>query len=51
MPMNWPLLLRILAAVLHALATLPADFDHRDLADAAAELLKGCVGSSPPEPE
>jgi len=50
-PVNWQLLLKILLAILHALESLPADFNHQPLASAAAELLALATGHSPPEEE
>jgi len=48
MPLNWQLLMRILAAVLHALAALPPEYDHQPLAACAIELLQLCADHSPP---
>jgi len=39
MPFNWSVLFRVISAVLSAVAQLPADYDHRSIARALADLL------------
>lgn len=51
MPINWQLVIKVLLAILRALAELPAGYDHRALAAAAGDVLDLCTGGRPPEPE
>jgi len=51
MPLNWQRLVRMLAAVLHALEALPPEYDHGPLATTALELLQLCADHSPPQPD
>jgi hypothetical protein len=39
MPFNWSVLFRVISAVLSAVAQLPADYDHRSIARALADLI------------
>jgi len=48
MPINWSILLRLVAGVLGAIARLPSDYDHRSIAQLLADLIALFV--SPPDP-